>query len=511
MASEETVGAPPEVAEIQNKQPTQQQIDPYNVAGEVDEHGNVKAIDYDRLQQDFGVQPLTEAHLKRFEEVTGQPAHRLMRRKLFFSHRDFDKILDIYEQQGSFMLYTGRGPSSGSMHLGHTVPFLFTKELQEMFDVPLIIMLTDDEKYLHTRDKNNGTQEEGSRVEDFLNYAHENIKDIIALGFDPKKTFIYTDYEYVGGHFYWNTSEFESMVTYNQASGAFGFGGSTNIGKVAYGAKQAVAAFASSYPEIFGKPDYRPPEFNPAAKRRHKDLASIPTLIPCAIDQEPYFRMLRDRCDRMTDPHYKTSLILSKFLTALQGPGGKMSASDANSAIFMSDTAAQIKKKINTHAFSGGRATLEEHRQLGGNPDVDVAYTYLSYFLEDDAELDDLAQKYRSGEMLTGEMKARCIQELQKFVAAFQEKRAAVSDEVMRSFMVPRKLEFKGNPNPKGKPVLEAEAETNGVAAAAGETTQRTDGRGTKGERKAAKLAEKKAQKLAMREKGATDGDGPAS
>lgn len=509
----EPVGAPPAVAEIQAQQPTEQQIDPYNVAGEVDEEGNVKPIDYDRLITQFGVQPLTEDHLKRFEQVTGKPAHRLMRRKLFFSHRDFDKILDIYEQQGTFMLYTGRGPSSGSMHLGHTVPFLFTKELQEMFDVPLVIMLTDDEKYLHTRDKNNGVQEKGCALEDFLAYAHENIKDIIALGFDPKKTFIYTDYEYVGGHFYWNTSEYESMVTFNQAAGALGVTQSVSVGKAAYGCKQAVAAFASSYPELFGLPDFRPPEFNPAAKRRHKELASIPTLIPCAIDQEPYFRMLRDRCSRMTDPHYKTSLILSKFLTALQGAGGKMSASDANSAIFMSDSPSQIKKKINTHAFSGGRQTMEEHRELGGNPEIDVAYTYLSYFLEDDAELESLAQQYRSGELLTGDMKKRCIEELQKFVSAFQERRAQVTEEVMRSYMRPRKLEYKGNPNPQAprKEDKKPEPEANGVPKEDDAAkSEGKEGRGTKGERKAAKMAEKKAQKLAMREK--SDGaDGEAT
>jgi len=355
--SSETAGAPPAVAEIQSKQPAVQQIDPYNVAGEVDEEGNVKAIDYDRLIENFGVQPLTDAHLKRFEQVTGKPAHKLMRRKVFFSHRDFDKLLDIYEKHGTFMLYTGRGPSSGSMHLGHCIPFLFTKELQEIFDVPLVIMLTDDEKYLHTREKNDGVQKKGSAVEDFMAFAVDNMKDIIALGFDVKKTFVFTDYEYLGGHFYWNTSEFESLVTVNQASGAFGFGGSTSIGKVAYGAKQCVAAFASTYPQLFGYPDFRPPEFDPAAKRRHKELSKIPTLIPCAIDQEPYFRVLRDRCERMTDPHFKTCLIMSKFLTALQGAGGKMSASDANSAVFMSDTPNQIKNKINKHAFSGGRTT----------------------------------------------------------------------------------------------------------------------------------------------------------
>nr|POF01384.1 tryptophan--trna ligase, cytoplasmic [Quercus suber] len=495
----------------------QQQIDPYNVAGEIDESGNVKAIDYDRLITEFGVQPLTEAHLARFEKVTGKPAHRLMRRKLFFSHRDFDKILDVYEQYGTFMLYTGRGPSSGSMHLGHTVPFLFTKELQEIFDVPLVIMLTDDEKYLYSRNKNDGVQKAGSAVEDFLDYAHENIKDIIALGFDVKKTFIYTDYEYLGGHFYRNVSEFESLVTFNQASGAFGFNNSTSIGLVAYGAKQCVAAFPSSYPDLFGYQDYRAPEYPSAAKRRYKVLSKIPTLIPCAIDQEPYFRILRDRCDRMTDPHPKTSLILSKFLTALQGPGGKMSASDPNSAIFMSDTPNQIKNKINRHAFSGGQETLEEQRRLGGNPDVDVAFMYLSYFLEDDAELANLAERYRSGELLTGEMKQRCIVELQKFVSAFQERRTGVSYEVMRQYMTPRKLEFIGNPAPT-KPLRPEAKETKSddTSTAASGSVPREDGRGTKGERKAAKNAEakakkeaEKAEKLASRQREQVDGTVP--
>lgn len=493
-----SVGAPLTVASEASPAGSRQKIDPYNVAGEIDDSGNVKAIDYDRLISEFGVQSLTEAHLARFERVTGKPAHRLMRRKLFFSHRDFDKILDAYEQHGTFMLYTGRGPSSGSMHLGHTVPFLFTKELQDLFDVPLVIMLTDDEKYLYTRNKNDGVQKAGSAVEDFLKYAHENIKDIIALGFDRRKTFIYTDYEYLGGHFYRNISEFESLVTFNQAAGAFGFGNSTSIGLAAYGAKQCAAAFPSSYPDLFGYKDYRAPDYDLSAERRHKDLSRIPTLIPCAIDQEPYFRILRDRCDRMTDPHPKTCLILSKFLTALQGAGGKMSASDPNSAIFMSDTPNQIKNKINKHAFSGGQETLEEQREKGGNPDVDVAFIYLSYFLEDDVELEDLASKYRSGQLGTGEMKQRCIAELQKFVSAFQERRKEVTHEVMRAYMTPRKLEFSGNPS-ASKPAPVATGAEKAVDGEAGSAAGREDGRGTKGERKAAKLAEIKARKEADR------------
>lgn len=180
-----------------------------------------------------------------------------------------------------------------------------------------------------------------------------------------------------------------------------------------------------------------------------------------------------------------------------------MSASDPNSAIFMSDTPAQIKNKINRHAFSGGRESLEEHRKHGGNPDVDVAYTYLSYFLEDDAELEDLAKKYRSGEMLTGEMKQRCIAELQKFIGAFQEKRAKIDHAAMRKYMAPRKMIYQGNPSPNG--TQPTDGTTNGESQA-GEADPAApagkDGRGTKGERKAAKAAEKKAEKLAQRTKG---------
>jgi len=225
--------------------------------------------------------------------------------------------------------------------------------------------------------------------------------------------------------------------------------------------------------------------------------------VPCAIDQEPYFRLVRENCDRMEFPSPKTALILSKFLTALQGPGGKMSASDPNSAIFMNDTPKQIEKKINRFAFSGGGATKEEHEANGGNPDVDVAYAYLSYFLEDDEELAEINQSYRKGTLSTGELKKRCIAELQKFVVAFQERRAEVTDEIMRQFMTPRKLEFRGNPSPK-VPQSAPGIEANGDAGRADgkDGGQKTGGRETtKKERKMEKLAQKKEEKVALREK----------
>jgi tryptophanyl-tRNA synthetase len=140
-----------------------------------------------------------------------------------------------------------------------------------------------------------------------------------------------------------------------------------NIGKIHFCAIQAAPSFSNSFPHIFG------------------EVSNIPCLIPCAIDQDPYFRLTRDVAQKLKYP--KPSLIHSRFFPALQGPQTKMSASDVNSSIFMTDTPNQIKNKINKHGFSGGRETEEEHRKYGGDTEVDVAYQYLSFFLDDDEEL----------------------------------------------------------------------------------------------------------------------------
>ena len=96
-----------------------------------------------------------------------------------------------------------------------------------------------------------------------------------------------------------------------------------------------------------------------------------------------------------------------------------MSSSDPTSGILLTDSATDIKKKINKYAFSGGQATLELQKEKGANLDIDVPFQYLQFFLEDDAKLEDIRQKYTSGEMMTGEIKAILIEVLQKFVGDF--------------------------------------------------------------------------------------------
>ncbi|KAB7507788.1 Tryptophan--tRNA ligase, cytoplasmic [Armadillidium nasatum] len=362
----------------------------------------------------FGCSKFDDELIKRLEKVIGTKAHHFIKRGIFFSHRELHRILSLAEEGKAFYLYTGRGPSSNTMHCGHLIPFIMTKWLQDVLDVPLIIQLTDDEKYLWN----------DLKVDDCPKLAFENARDIIALGFDINKTFILSDLDYMKG-FYRNVLRVQKHVTFNQVKGIFGFDDSSNIGKIMFPAIQATPAFSSSFPEIFGK---------------RKD---IPCLIPCAIDQDPYFRMTRDVAPKLG--FQKPALICSTFFPALQGAMSKMSASDETSSIFLTDTSSQISEKVTKYAFSGGWDTVEEHQEKGGDCDVDVSFMYLTFFLDDDERLEKIRNDYSSGKMLPGELKNELIKILQKLVASHQERRKEVTDDVVRKFMTPRHLNFKFN------------------------------------------------------------------
>ena len=117
-------------------------------------------------------------------KLTDQLPHRFIRRGIFFCHRELDLILNRYEQGKLFYLYTGRGPSAEALHLGHAIPFIMTNYLQQAFDVPLVIEITDDEKYLYRPELDLPTVQK---------MAISNIKDIIAFGYNLEKVFIFMD------------------------------------------------------------------------------------------------------------------------------------------------------------------------------------------------------------------------------------------------------------------------------------------------------------------------------
>jgi tryptophanyl-tRNA synthetase len=364
-------------------------VTPWEVSGEVD---------YDRLLKDFGVEKISSELMERLKSHAGE-LHMLLERGLFFAHRDLDWILGEREEGNDFHLYTGRGPS-GQTHLGHLVPWFLTKWLQDKFGARLLFQMTDDEKFLFNQDL---------ELEETNRLAYENALDVIALGFDPDKTEIFSDIDY-SKTLYPHAVRVAKKITFSTTRAVFGLRNESNIGQIFFSSVQAVPAFLESV-------------------RKGKN---IPCLIPHAIDQDPYFRVARDVLPRLG--YYKPASIQGRFLPGL-AEGGKMSASIPESAIFTTDSGDVARKKV-LNAFTGGQPTVDEQRKLGGNPDICPVYQYLTYiFEEDDRRLEEQYQKCRSGELLCGEHKQYLATKVLAFLDEHQKKRERAR-KVLEKFIV---------------------------------------------------------------------------
>lgn len=350
------------------------------------------SINYDKLIKKFGTHKITDALLKKLKSIIGE-IHPLLQVDFFFSHRDFDWILDRYIQGQKFYLYTGRGPS-GMSHLGHLMPWLFTKHLQDKFDAPLLFQMTDDEKFLYGQDNS---------MEKIAKYTQENILDVIAIGFRPERTKIIIDTKHIQ-YLYSMAIEIAKRITFSTGKAVFGFKDSTNIGMIGFPAIQAVPCFLPSL--IEKKP--------------------TPVLIPAAIDQDPYWRITRDIAEKMG--YYKPAQIHSKFLPSLES-SGKMSSSKPESALLTTDSSEVIENKISL-AFTGGQPTVSLQRKLGGNPDACPVFSYLRYLFDSPKNSAERAIKCRSGNLLCGECKHDLSNNSVRFLSEFQKQREKAKDKV---------------------------------------------------------------------------------
>ena len=144
-------------------------------------------VDYEKLIVEFGVKKIDEKLLNRLKKITKKPLHIFLKRNLFYAQMDFDKILNDVENGKNIFLYTGRAPG-GNMHIGHLIPFLFTKYLQDIFNCNLYIQIPDDEKFLF---KNELSQIEIEKK------VKEDLLQISGIGFNPNKTFIFRNTEFI--------------------------------------------------------------------------------------------------------------------------------------------------------------------------------------------------------------------------------------------------------------------------------------------------------------------------
>jgi len=355
-------------------------VTPWNVEGD---------IDYEKLIKRFGTQKITPELISKIDKFTNE-SHFMLRRGIFFSHREFDRILDDYEKGKKFFLYTGRGPS-GHTHIGHLVPWVFCKWLQDKFNVNIYFQLTDDEKFYAKQDMT---------LEKTSEFALENALDFIALGFKPENTKIIINTKNIKT-LYPIAAQVAKKINFSNTKAVFGFENETNIGMIFYTSLQSAPCF----------------------------IEDLPVLIPLGVDQDPHFRITRDIAPKIGKP--KPALIHNVMIPGLSGPGGKMSASSENETIYTTDSPEVVKKKINKYAFSGGQPDIEEHRKKGGNPDIDVSYQYLRIFFEqDDNKLKKIYDDYKSGNMLTGELKSILIEKINEFLKLHQQKREKAKEHL---------------------------------------------------------------------------------
>lgn len=343
-------------------------------------------IDYDKLIKDFGVKPLGNLP-KGFEKEV------LFRRGLVYAHMDFKLVADAIEKKQPFAMMTGLMPS-GKFHFGHKMvadQIIFYQKL----GAKVYLAVADTEAY----NSRNTNIKELRRIA-----VEEYLANYIALGLDIKKCDFYfqSARSRDGGKssaYYRLANMLARHATFNEFKSVYG---DISPGKIASSLLQAADVL---HPQL--------PEFS-------KKL--VPTVVPVGIDQSPHLRLARDMAKRIKIHKFlPVSSTYHKFMMGLKG--GKMSSSDENSYIALADTPEEATRKIKKYAFSGGQATLEEHRKKGGNPDVDVAFQMLLYGMEpDDTKLREIYDNYKSGRLLSGELKQILIDKVAMFLKEHNKK-----------------------------------------------------------------------------------------
>ncbi len=355
-------------------------------------------VDYARLIQEFGLQPLR--HLP--EPFLRQP---LFRRGLVFAHRDFKQIAEAVEQKKPLVMMTGLMPS-GKFHFGHKLvadQIVFYQSL----GAKIYLTVADVEAY-NSRNPNMKELRETALKEYLLNY--------IALGLKPENCdFYFQSARSADGRkasaYYSLALMLSRHVTYNEFKAVYG---DVSPGKMSAALLQASDMLHPQLPEFEGKP--------------------VPVVVPVGADQDPHLRLARDVMQRYKQHQFfPLSSTYHMFMPGLKGE--KMSSSDPTSFIALTDSPEEAAQKIKKYAFSGGQATVEEHRKKGGNPDVDVSFQLLRYGLEeDDAKLQKLEKDYRAGKLLSGELKEYTIKKLVAFLKQHQEKRKK-AEKVVDAFL----------------------------------------------------------------------------
>ncbi|MCL4363488.1 tryptophan--tRNA ligase [Candidatus Marsarchaeota archaeon] len=317
----------------------------------------------------------------RIEELKKKPDYVSFNNGFLTSHRDFDKFYERLLNHEKSAIVSGLNPS-GQFHIGHIGVFDTNLFFQKEYGIDLYAPISDDESYVARKIDN---QEVG------LKNSFRLVKEALAYGYEPKKTHFIIDQIYT--NIYNLAIKISRGINISTVRAIYDYKDSDNVGLTFYPSVQSAHVI---FPQTLG-------------------IKNV--LVPIGLDEDTHLRASRDVAEKFG--YEKASVLHGRFLPGMDGR--KMSKSKGNAVYLLRDTQSEVKKKV-SQAFSGGRTTVDEHRKLGGVPEVDIAYLYLKYVFKSVKESQQLYDDYKRGRILSGEMKKMLQNEIIEKVAPMKER-----------------------------------------------------------------------------------------
>lgn len=449
----------------------------------IDPWSSTQSTDYTRIIEQFGLSNMNNLSLP-------EPSH-LHRRGIVFAHRDLDIVLDAQKTGEKFGVLTGLMPS-GRMHLGHSMVIEQVKWFQQMGgDVTIAVADLESQA---TRGVSLEKGREIALTEYVANYAALGLNpDLTSVYFQSSRSEVQRLGFQLGKRT--NLSEFEAIYGFRgETNLAHVQAPMVQVGDILhpqtedYGGLRPIVVPVgvdqdphlrltrgiASKTNWFNIKENNGPGVliglsvqdenaellgqQPNGRIDKKKVASIFSMIVSDLSELGF-------SDINSNPKQGTIVVPSatkrdmnnirfKLLKLERKLGGmgllapastyhhfavgltgeKMSSSKPKTTIFLDDDIDSVTKKIRK-AYSGGQSTIEEHRRLGGNPDIDVAYQYMMYFFEEsDSYLAELNSEYRNGKILAGEMKQICIDKATDWIGNHHELRAQ-TEHLVKEFL----------------------------------------------------------------------------
>lgn len=348
------------------------------------------SVDYDKLVNQFGIQKISDI----LDDIKNP--ERLMERGVVFSHRDFDEINKKINKNEDYAVVTGMMPS-GQMHIGHKMvvdQLIWYQKQGAMLSLPI----ADMESYAAR----------GMSFEKARDIAiNEYLTNYIALGLDLTKDNVNVYLQSENSELHDLSFKASKKTNFNELKAIYGFTPSTNIAHIQAPLMQ-VADILLPQIEEFGGP---------------KNV-----IVPVGIDQDPHLRLTRDIANKLSEEFgfIPPASTYHRFLTGLSG--GKMSSSKPSTAIYLNEDSKTAAKKVKT-AKTGGRESLKEQQELGGEVDKCVVYEMLVYHLiDDDKELERIRKSCLDGTLRCGDCKAHASELMEKMFDELSDKQTEAQE-----------------------------------------------------------------------------------